>query len=190
MFWNRSNARILQQWQAEIDHSLETGQTPLLQMGESQTFLDTVPGSAALQEMLDRRVLANTPLLLFGGSSPAWLVALWQRRTTPELARSGNVRVVYSGMDVATNIATIAVSSSAESERLHHWREVRPLSLAAQIEPESYASVPPSLTELPLSVMDGDWTVAENMLQDWVAWLAVSLILIVFVVSVLRTALS
>ena len=84
----------------------------------------------------------------------------------------------------------MAVSSSAESERLHHWREVRPLSLAAQIEPESYASVPPSLTELPLSVMDGDWTVAENMLQDWVAWLAVSLILIVFVVSILRTALS
>ena len=35
MFWNRSRVELLTHWQIELDHGLETGQQPVINLGVS-----------------------------------------------------------------------------------------------------------------------------------------------------------
>lgn len=184
MLWNRSNATILRSWQTEIDHCLETGQSPLLQLGENLDLLDALPGIFALRELMEQRPLANVPQVVIGGKGPAWLLALWQRRSQKEWTRKNSVRLVFGGADAATTIASTAITGSAESDRLHYWQEVRPLALAARVEPQSQPAVSLTLDSLPVAVIENSVDAAENQLQDWIAWLAVAFVLIVIALSV------
>ena len=183
MFWNHATISILQQWQIEIDYSLETGQRPLLQLGESLDFLDVLPAVNALQELVDTQLVVNTPHVLVGGKAAGWLLALWRRRAATDPARSSGVRVVFSGADAATTIASVAITGNTEQDRLHHWREVRPLALATRIEPGSQLAAVKGLDTLPLIAVGSEPLVAQNGAQDWTAWLAVALIVSIVALS-------
>ena len=186
MFWNHATTSILQQWQIEIDYSLETGQRPLLQLGESLDLLDVLPAVNALQELVDSRLVVNTPHVLVGGKAAGWLLALWRRRSATDPARGSGVRVVFSGADVATTIASVAITGNAEIDRLHHWREVRPLALATRIEPGSQLAAVQGVDALPLIAVGSNPLVAQNGAQDWTAWLAAALIISVLALSFIQ----
>ena len=113
-----------------------------------------------------------------------WLLALWQRRSQKEWTRKNSIRLVFGGADAATTLASTTITSSAEADRIHYWQEVRPLALAARVEPQSQPAVPLTLDSLPVAGIENGMEVAENPLQDWIAWLAVAFILIVIALSV------
>lgn len=184
MLWNRSSATILRTWQTEIDHCLETGQSPLLQLGESLEIFDALPGIIALRELMEQRPLANVPYVVIGSKGPTWLLALWQRRSQKEWTRKNSMRLVFGGADAATTLASTTITGGAEADRLHYWQEVRPLALAARIEPQSQPAVPLTIDSLPVAAIENGMEVAENQLQDWIAWLAVAFVLIVIALSV------
>ena len=184
MLWNRSTTTILQSWQIEIDHALETGHSPLLQLGESQGVFDALPGIMALRDLMAQRPLVNIPLVVVGGKGAAWLLTLWPRRSQHEWTRKNRVRLVFAGADGATTLASTTITGSAEADRLHYWQEVRPLALAARIEPQSQPGVPLASDSLPIALLENEFEAADNRLQDWIAWLAVAFVLIVIALSV------
>jgi len=106
MFWNRSARQVIAHWQAKIEHNLETGQQPLLNLGLSNTTLDNLQAWSALQRLASARTDMTRPTILVGGDSAIWLATFMHTRPqAPE--RSPNLFVAYTGSDRATYMASL-----------------------------------------------------------------------------------
>jgi len=129
MFWNRSTRQVIAHWQSKIEHNLETGQQPLLNLGLSNTTLDNLQAWSALQRVASTRSDMTRPTILVGGDSAIWLATFMHTRPlAPE--RSPNFFVAYAGPDSATYMGNLAT---------HHI----PFPSLAQ---QKLAGLPPTMT--------------------------------------------
>ncbi len=185
MYWHRSSAEILDNWQLDIDHALETGQRPVLMLGESGGALNAVPGILALHKLVTQRNDASAPYALIGDGGPTWLWALWQIERADTVSGIQAATLVFGGADQATLIASSSATHQSERSRSAHWLEVYPLNLAAHFAPAHYPAAAKSFDKLPMLLLEDSQIVAPtDAQQDWSAWLAVALIVMALALSV------
>lgn len=126
VLWHRTVKTIIAQWQADAAYSLEAGEKPLFNLGHSNASLDGLLGLASLQKMIAMRESIVQPVVAMGGHSALWIFALLQR--TPKQSdiqsstsaaygnqmdsHSKEPKIVFTGADQATQIATVATQTS------------------------------------------------------------------------------
>jgi hypothetical protein len=186
MIWNRSLDAIVAQWQAELDASLEIGETPVFYLGEGQGMLAELVGPLALQWLDEERRDTRMPLAVGGGPSPFWLAALLHQRSPDAPLLSPATVFSFTAPDPATHVAALNVLDTRRS----HFRR-RPADLPPGFQPLFVANVqagpfaagtlPLQLATLPSSVPaalpqapyeDARGSLATGR-DGWVAWTAV-----------------
>lgn len=110
MFWMPSAGDIVERWQTEIEHQVEAGKTPILDLGVGSLTTDSAAALLALQLLAARRDDASRPVLLAGGPNSAWPAFLLAPGGSPLGAPSAQgvfqPWVLYTGANLAEHAAT------------------------------------------------------------------------------------
>jgi len=187
MIESRTIAAVAAQWQAELDASLETGETPVFYLGQGQGILGELAGPIALQWLDEQRRDTRMPLAAGGGASPFWLAPLFHQRTTDTPLLSPAIVVCYTGPDPATHAAALNTLDT----RQPRFRR-RPADLPPGFQPTFVPHLQPGpfvAESLPMLLAATD-TTSENTgvageRDTWVAWsaavVAVALLLLALV---------
>ena len=72
MLYRNETAAIAQQWQRQIEESLEGGAALWLELGVSNRLVDNVQALTALHALATRRADVMTPGLFVGGEPCGW----------------------------------------------------------------------------------------------------------------------
>lgn len=107
MIGSRTVAASAAQWQAELDGSLETGETPVFYLGHGQEMLGELAGPLALQWLDEVRRDTRMPLAAGGGTAPFWLPALLHQRGADAPLLSPGTVFCFTGPDRATHTAAL-----------------------------------------------------------------------------------
>jgi hypothetical protein len=186
MIWNRSLDAIVAQWQAELDASLEIGETPVFYLGEGQGMLAELVGPLALQWLDEERRDTRMPLAVGGGPSPYWLAALLHQRSPDAPLLSPATVFSFTAPDAATHVAALNVLDTRRSQFRRRPADLppgfQPLFVAnvqagpfaAETLPLQLATLPPpGPVASPPSTYDGAHGSSAGGRDGWVAWSAV-----------------
>ncbi len=173
---NRSIAAVADQWQADLDAGLETGETPLFYTGFGAGALGELAGPLALQWLDEERRDTRMPLAVGGGLAPFWLVALLHQRPPAAPLLSPASVFAFTAPDPATHVAALNLLDTRRS----HFRP-RPAGLPPGFQPlfVAYVQAGPFMAEtLPLQLASPAFVppiTAESAdrRDGWVAWTAV-----------------
>jgi hypothetical protein len=197
MFWNRRRNELIAAYQLEIDHGIETAQSPLLQLGRSSRLVENLSAFNALLDFVQQRKDIAEPYVAVGGGDASWLFLLWlgRKRTA---TRTPELKIVYTGADSAATAASIALLQAPEKSRIRHAQQVAPsllsdLFAAAPRQTSSIASdafplqvIAQTLPRNAASFFGEQSRSHENgEEQDMLAWLAVALTVVLFVIGLL-----
>lgn len=193
----------VQGWQAELDASLETGETPVFYLGYGAGMLGELAGPLALQWLDETRRDTRMPLAVAGGAAPFWLPALLHQRGPDTPLLSPSTVFCFTAPDRATHLASL---NTLDTRRLRF--RYRPAGLPPGFQPLFVAGVQagPFVAEtLPLQLstgllasggrtaskdaagafMDEEAAITASSRDGWVAWaavvMAVALLLIALV---------
>lgn len=113
MFWNRFPKQAAMAWQATADRAVEAGQTPLLNLGASDTVVDGLPGLSVLADVRPWPLHGEPPLAVAGGNSPLWLAAFLRAGDWRD-PDSSVLSAVFGGADAATQMASLNLLDGAQ----------------------------------------------------------------------------
>ena len=102
----RSPRAIDAAWQQELDLTLETGESPLFDVGAMADGQEGMNGLLALWRMDAGRRDLTAPVVIAGGMSGTWLAALHHTRPDDTPARSPAIVTAFTAPDVATHLAS------------------------------------------------------------------------------------
>ncbi len=94
MLYQNNASHMAQQWQRQVEESLEAGEALWLEGGLSQRAIDHIFTLTALATLARQRSDVTAPGLFVGGDGILWAAALMSRatdsadRSTPALTRS------------------------------------------------------------------------------------------------------
>lgn len=189
MIDSRTVAATAQQWRAELDASLETGETPVFYLGQGSSMLGELAGPLSLQWLDEQRRDIRMPLVVGGGLAPYWLAALLHQRSADAPPASPSTIFSYTAPDPALHAAAL---NTLDTRR---WRfRRRPAELPPAFQPTfvPYVQAGPFAAEsLPMQLAtSGEAEIdgapgAGSGHDGWVAWaavvMAVALLLIALV---------
>jgi hypothetical protein len=185
MIWNRSLDAIVAQWQAELDASLEIGETPVFYLGEGQGMLAELVGPLALQWLDEDRRDTRMPLAVGGGPSPFWLAALLHQRSPNAPLLSPAAVFSFTAPDPATHVAALNTLDTRRSQFRRRPADLppgfQPLFVAnVQAGPFAAGTLPLQLATLPPpgpatapNALDAAGGSLAGGRDGWVAWTAV-----------------
>jgi hypothetical protein len=182
---SRTVAATVSQWGAELDAGLETGETPVFQLGYGAGMLGELAGPLALQWLDEARRDTRMPLAVGGGPAPFWLPALLHQRGADAPPLSPAAVFCYTAPDRATHMAAL---NTLDTRRLRFRR--RPAGLPPGFQAPFVADVqagpfPAATLPLQLATLPPGARHAASQRDGWVAWaavvMAVALLLIALV---------
>jgi hypothetical protein len=187
MSWHNSPAALRAEWQDRVEISLETGESPVLDLGANNGVLDSLPALMALQGFAEQRTDITTPTLVSGGNSLLWMAALVHE---PSAAHAPALTVVYGGADLATQLGSLATQQVQPPARLQPPM-LLPAQLAALFAPGAQAG-PLWWEALPFAVAE-EATRPANRPEDaplrqddpWLAWAAIAVAVVLVVAAFL-----
>lgn len=116
MLSNSDQTPLLQGWQSDLHYAVEAGIAPLMPLGVSQAVPAALPALSLLRDLAVERTDMTIPTVLMGGSSGAWLAALFlaadgapgksSLASHPNAGRSPQPVLLFSGVDTATHMAS------------------------------------------------------------------------------------
>jgi hypothetical protein len=181
----RTIIATVQQWQTELDASLETGETPVFYLGHGSSMLGELAGPLALQWLDEGRRDTRMPLAAGGGEAPFWLPALFHQRSADAPLLSPSTVFAFTAPDPATHAAAL---NTLDTRR---WRfRRRPADLPPGFQPTfiPYVQAGPFAAEsLPMQLVTAADLPNANAPENgapspsavlgerdgWVAWAAV-----------------
>lgn len=127
MLWYRTEKTIIEQWQADSAYSLEAGEQPLFNIGNSNTTIEGLLGIQTLQKMFEKRERIVQPVIAMGGQCSLWLFVLLQTTRSHSNSRPDEVQaygkriyrsaiepnIVFTAIDSATHIAALTSQTAA-----------------------------------------------------------------------------
>lgn len=175
----RSPRTIDEAWQQELDLSLETGESPVFDIGAATSGLEGMNGVLGLWRMDAGRRDLTAPVLAGGGMSGAWLAALHHLRPDDTPSRSPSIATAYTAPDQAAHMASLTVWDTRRSAFRRRPAEVPPWVQAAAI-PDAVPGASASWETLPLSA-----AVPAGGRDGWLAWAGVVLAIALLLIAVL-----
>lgn len=165
------------QWQQALDFCLETGETPVIDLGSAPEVLVGAPGLMAMDWLEAERRDSVGALAVGGGSSSLWLASLFHLRPDDTPDRSPAVVTAYSGADDATHRASLTVWDTRRSPF-----DARPSGLPPALQPDFLPDRcgAPFWSTLPVTL----GTQPGGRARDgWTAWFAVVTALILLLIA-------
>ncbi len=175
----RSPRAIDAAWQQELDLTLETGESPLFDVGAMADGQEGMNGLLALWRMDAGRRDLTAPVVIAGGMSGTWLAALHHTRPDDTPARSPAIVTAFTAPDVATHLASQTLWDTRRSAFRRRPAKVPPWAQPAVV-PDAMPGASASWETLLLSVE------ARMGGQDgWLAWAGVVLAVALLLIAVL-----
>ena len=175
----RSPRAINEAWQQELDLSLETGESPLFDVGASTGGLEGMNGMLALWRMDAERRDLTAPVVTAGGMCGTWLAALHHSRPDDTPPRSPVTATAYTAPDVAAHMASQTLWDTRRSAFRRRPAEVPPWAQPAVV-PDAVPGAPVPWEALPLSA-----AVPSTGRDGWLAWAGVVLAIALLLIAVL-----
>lgn len=188
MNWYKTTTNYQTQWQTTIERGLESGQTPLIDLGAGLGELPQLNALVALLNFAGQRADLTSPAIVAGGNSVVWLAGLFYPAYLPRLPA---LTVLYGGADPAMQLASSALYDSQLSTPLDTGETAIPTYLAPYTTPRIASAVPrwdtlPFLLGGPPSEPQSTGDNLAVQADTWLTWasvgLALALILFAFLV--------
>lgn len=204
MFWKRSTAAIRQQWQSELDISLEVGQPPLIDLGYTNQMFNSLPGLEALPQLPALGSSVIKPPVAVGGNDSAWpLSLLFTFRGTKREELRQPTLPLFTGADEATHIASLATHAPplrATWPATTAQRQTQlPVQIATLFAPGSQPDTLAHWEGLPLILMvpavSGNAQEKEPFdsslagIVDWTAWVTFLISIALILTALIRYAI-
>ncbi len=188
MTWQPTETGLATTWQVAIERELEAGSQAMLGMELSPGILEGVVPLLALQILAERRTDPTRPLLIAGGTGPAWLAALLTPPPRKQPA-SPTVNVLFAGADVATWLAGQALTPGSRPRALRPQPTALTTAIHDWLFPHRAALSTGRQETLPWWIMNRPPATppdAPDPARDWLAWIsmvAVTLLLLLALVA-------
>lgn len=210
MYRNRTPQQITQQWQDDVEQSIEAGATPVMELGAGDMPIEDLASLLAVQRWSALRTDLTVPILPAGGLGPQWLAALL--RPAPHLSEDSPPQpvVAYAGaaeVEYLTAAALLHAAAGPPASRpglstttaaipvsyfLPQSQPGKSLSWDAQPFLHFHSSptyvAPPTAEAEQTGVDLADEPfyepVAEDPLQDWLAWAGLLLALFLVLLAI------
>jgi hypothetical protein len=197
MFRSRSSNQIILGWRDEIEHSIEAGSSPILELGVSPIPSDDLLALMATQRWCGRRTDTSTPVLPGGGTGPQWIATLM--RPLPRVQQAPEPVMLYTGATEAEYLMSVAMLIDATKTRYPNAppRSAIPVSYFAQDRQPGKSVSYDALPFLALHISPKDpqvWKrdigeeanqLGDDHLQDWLAWAGLLLALFLVLLAIL-----
>lgn len=142
-------ATIAQQWQRQLDESLEGGEALWLELGVSNRVLDNVRALTALQLLASQRSDVTTPGLFVGGDGVVWLTTCMSPAVTVNATAAPAMTLLYGGADRATYMATLATLPGPATHLRQTLLNGLPVSMHSWLWPSSQPGATAQWSALP-----------------------------------------
>lgn len=164
MLSNSEQTPVVQAWQSDLHYAIEAGVAPLLPLGTSQTPLTALPALFLLRDLAAERTDMTIPTVLMGGSSGAWLAALFLAAdgapgmsalaSSPNAGHSPQPVLLFSGVDAATHMASAGIlPKPPRGLRAVTDREL-PLGVRDAAAPVLQPAAPIAWENMPLRILE------------------------------------
>ena len=191
MFWMPSAGDIVERWQAEIEHQVEAGATPVLDLGMGGLTTGSAAALLALQLLAARRNDAARPMLLAGGPNSAWPALLLPPGSPPSAQGVFQPAFLYTGANLAEHAATSAIFQAAVDMPGAGRPKENALVASAFLPNNRPGSLAPweALPFLDIqnktnaALQDGEQPADPT--QDWLAWAVLLLALFLVILAIL-----
>lgn len=164
MLSNSDQTPLLQAWHSDLHYAIEAGIAPLVPLGLSASALTALPALSLLRDLAVERTDMTIPTVLMGGSSGAWLAALFviadgapgrsSLASHPNAGRSPQPVLLFSGVDAATHMASAGVlPKPPRGLRAITDREL-PMGVRDPVAPILQPAAPITWENLPLRILE------------------------------------
>ena len=188
MLYRNEAAKVAQQWQRQIEESLEAGEALWLETGNSNRLVDHLQALTALRSLAEQRTDVTVPGLLVGGDGVAWAAMCTNPAVAAGSAASPGINLLYGGPDRATYIATLATLPGSATHRQQSLLTGLPVGLLSWLWPSSQPGVTRQWSALPFMLTTPEPPTSANVASSnndaGLAWLT-----LVAVIGLIITAL-
>lgn len=188
MLYRNETAAIAQQWQRQIEESLEGGEALWLELGVSNRLVDNVQALTALHALAARRADVTTPGLFVGGDGVVWTAICMNPAVGAGTTSAPGMTLLYGGADRATYMATLATLPGPATHTRQSLLTGLPAGIRALLWPVSQPGVAPQWSALPFVMTTPSRPIsahdASASSEAWLPWLA-----LVVVMGLIITAL-
>lgn len=187
MLAQSNHASTLHTWQSDLNYAIEAGIAPTIPLGASDTALTALPSLLLLYDLAAQRSDVNVPTALVGGSSAAWLAALFAagegaglpvHSPAPDGAGSHSrvspaPVVVFSGVDSATHIASAGILPRPPAGLLPVTDRGLPAGIRDMVAPSLQPAAPVTWENVPLRMLESpEGATGLPAASFWIGWLA------------------
>lgn len=184
-------------WLHQIEIHLESGQSPILDLGIYARTVSGLPALITLRRLAMERTDVTKPTAIIGGDVGLWLAALMQERVSVSSHRLTPISIVYGGPDWATYLAsqTTQIRETdlnapglppalaplfivAQPQGMTNWWAFQPLTMLNSSWNDPRALQATALVNNPAHMQGNDSEVGMDEWHNWVGGvMAIALIL-------------
>ena len=176
MVYRNEAALIAQQWQRQLDESLEGGEALWVELGVSNRLVDNVQALMALQALAARRADVTTPGLFVGGDGVVWTAACMNPAVGAGPTPVTGLTLLYGGADRATYMATLATLPGPTTHTRQSLLAGLPAGLSTWLWPVSQPGVASQWSTLPFVMTTASQPTRAHddyaSSDGWLPWLA------------------
>ena len=109
----KAPADISRFFHSEIEKNIESGDTPVLELGVIDLPTDAAATLSALHDWRSQRTGIPSPILPVGGLGPTWIAALMRPMSGRQYMSSSEPRIAYCGANSAEYLASTSLVYSS-----------------------------------------------------------------------------
>lgn len=181
MLYRNEAAAIAQQWQRQIDESLEAGEALWLDLGISNRLVDNLPALTALRALVAHRTDVTTPGLFVGGDGVVWTAICLSPAVAAGAEAAPGMALLYGGADPVTYTAMLATLPGPATHMRPNLLTGLPAGMNAWLWPVSQPGVVPQWSALPfvMATLQPPPSANDEPASDaaWLPWLALIVVI-------------
>lgn len=191
MYRNYVPQDIADYWSDDVQHNIEYGSTPVLELGVSSLITDGTAALLALQSSQIYYSGVSQPVVPCGGTGPEWIAAMMHPLPANDSLSVAEPQTLYAGSNLAEYFATVSLLNAAleSTTRTRYQTDVIP---ASQYHPNVQPGLALPWESLPFERTSGQRRYAytnraiasteyepkvDDPVRDWLAWIALLLAL-------------
>ena len=180
LYQNNAN-HMAQQWQRQVEESLEAGEALWLEGGLSQRAIDHIFTLTALDTLARQRSDVTAPGLFVGGDGILWAAALMSRATDSADRSTPALTLFYGGADQATYMATLATLPAPSLHTRRYHATGVPAGMQSWLLPASQPGAAPFWSSLPfilnVQTSPNPLPAQPTTSEAWLPWLTLLVVI-------------